>query len=237
MGSTKVVMGQVESKVFVETPPWDLEEIDKVTDLDKDTVNLLWRQWATDSKTKKGKVKFDVFSNKLSVNLDEDDEAKKIFNLIDEDDDGKVEFPDIMLFLFCLDEKMTKEQELRRSYYFYDRNRSGKISKEEMLDALVDLGKITKQATEESGKGEPPKIPDEVENLFSLMDFASDKRISEKEFLRATLHYRRLGNLLKINYLEKNRQDMVRQIKTMLANAETPVTSTSTSEQPFLTTK
>merc|ERR1712043_64241 len=225
MGSTKVVMGQVESKVFVETPPWDLEEIDKVTDLDKDTVNLLWRQWATDSKTKKGKVKFDVFSNKLSVNL------------IDEDDDGKVEFPDIMLFLFCLDEKMTKEQELRRSYYFYDRNRSGKISKEEMLDALVDLGKITKQATEESGKGEPPKIPDEVENLFSLMDFASDKRISEKEFLRATLHYRRLGNLLKINYLEKNRQDMVRQIKTMLANAETPVTSTSTSEQPFLTTK
>merc|ERR1712043_77083 len=225
MGSTKVVMGQVESKVFVETPPWDLEEIDKVTDLDKDTVNLLWRQWATDSKTKKGKVKFDVFSNKLSVNL------------VDDDDDGKVEFPDIMLFLFCLDEKMTKEQELRRSYYFYDRNRSGKISKEEMLDALVDLGKITKQATEESGKGEPPKIPDEVENLFSLMDFASDKRISEKEFLRATLHYRRLGNLLKINYLEKNRQDMVRQIKTMLANAETPVTSTSTSEQPFLTTK
>ena len=102
-------MGQVESKVFVETPPWDLEEIDKVTDLDKDTVNLLWRQWATDAKTKKGKVKFDVFSNKLNVNLNDDEEvaeAKKIFNLIDEDDDGKVEFPDIMLFLFCLDEKV-----------------------------------------------------------------------------------------------------------------------------------
>merc|ERR1711894_549431 len=132
---------------------------------------------------------------------------------------------------------MSKEQEMRRSYYLYDRNRSGKISKEEMLDALIDLGKIPQAETDQKDKEKTPKIRDEVENLFSLMDFANDKRISEKEFLRATLHYRRLANLLKINYLEKNRQDMVRQIKTMLANAETPVTSTSTSEQLFLTTK
>ena len=102
-------MGQVESKVFVDAPPWDLEEIDKTTDLDKSTVNLLWRQWATDPITKKGKVKFDAFANQVKVNLKNDDEvaeARKIFNLIDEDDDGKVEFPDIVLFLFCLDEKV-----------------------------------------------------------------------------------------------------------------------------------
>ena len=87
----------------------DLEEIDKITDLDTITVNLLWRQWATDPTTKKGKVKFDAFANQLCVNLSDDDEvaeARKIFNLIDEDDDGKVEFPDVLLFLFCLDEKV-----------------------------------------------------------------------------------------------------------------------------------
>ena len=62
---------------------------------------------------------------------------------------------------------------MRRTYYLYDRNRSGKISKEEMLDAMLDLGKIPKTDTDEKGK---PKIPDEVENLFSLMDFANDNR-------------------------------------------------------------
>ena len=102
-------MGQIESKVFVDAPPWDLEEIERITDLDKDTINLLWRKWATDDVTKKGKVNFDAFSKYLLVNQNQEDElveAKKIFNLIDEDDDEKVEFPDLMLFIFCLDEQV-----------------------------------------------------------------------------------------------------------------------------------
>ena len=71
---------------------------------------------------------------------------------------------------------MSKEQRLKRSYYLYDRNRSGKISKKEMLDALLDLGKISKSGMEEGKKGKESKIPDEVENLFSVMDFAHDDR-------------------------------------------------------------
>ena len=102
-------IGKIESKVFDDAPPWDLEEIDRITDLDKDTINLLWRQWATDEITKKGKVTFGEFCKKLCVNEDNEDdvkEARKIFNLIDEDDDEKVEFPDLMLFIFCLDEEV-----------------------------------------------------------------------------------------------------------------------------------
>ena len=102
-------IGKIESKVFDDAPPWDLEEIDRITDLDKDTINLLWRQWTTDEITKKGKVTFCEFCKKLCVNEDKEDEvkeARKIFNLIDEDDDEKVEFPDLMLFLFCLDEEV-----------------------------------------------------------------------------------------------------------------------------------
>lgn len=71
---------------------------------------------------------------------------------------------------------MSKEQRLRRSYYLYDRNRSGKISKTEMLDALLDLGKISKSTTEGDDEEKEPKIPDEVENLFSVMDFANDNK-------------------------------------------------------------
>ena len=103
-------IGQIERKVFIDTPPWDLEEIERITDLEKDTINILWRQWATDDVTKKGKVDFNSFCQKLNVNQEKEDEvaeAKKIFNMIDEDDDEKVEFPDLMLFIFCLDEQVT----------------------------------------------------------------------------------------------------------------------------------
>ena len=57
---------------------------------------------------------------------------------------------------------LSREQRLRRSYILYDKNCSGKITKEEMVETLSDLGKV-KTTFDEKGK---PKIPDDVENLF-----------------------------------------------------------------------
>jgi Ca2+-binding EF-hand superfamily protein len=57
---------------------------------------------------------------------------------------------------------VNREQRLRRSYVLYDKNCSGKITKEEMVETLSDLGKI-KTIFDEKGK---LKIPDDVENLF-----------------------------------------------------------------------
>ena len=71
------------------------------------------------------------------------------------------------------------------------------ISKEEMFNTLCVLGDITADYV-----AEDDKMPDEIENLFSLMDFAHDGKISEEEFLRATGHYRRLGQLLIIERWE-----------------------------------
>ena len=72
------------------------------------------------------------------------------------------------------------------------------ISKNEMFHTLVVLGDIPADYDIKKEK----VFPDEIENLFSLMDFAHDGRISETEFLRATGHYRRLGQLLTINKWE-----------------------------------
>ncbi len=55
-----------------------------------------------------------------------------------------------------------REQKLRRSYILYDKNCSGKITKEEMVETLSDLEKI-KTVYDEKGK---IKIPNEIENLF-----------------------------------------------------------------------
>ena len=48
-------------------------------------------------------------------------------------------------------------------------------------------------------------IPDDVENLFSLMDFSHDAKIDEAEFLRSTMHYRSLSKMLTVDLLEDQR--------------------------------
>jgi hypothetical protein len=44
-------MGQIESKIFEEAPPWDMESILSTTDLDKTAINLCWRNWSHRFKT------------------------------------------------------------------------------------------------------------------------------------------------------------------------------------------
>ncbi len=76
-------------------------------------------------------------------------------------------------------------------------------------------------------------IPDHVENLFSLMDFAHDKKISEDEFLKATTHYRcdtnlnmcisqlfpprrKLGHMMTISLMEPRRRYMQENIREFM---------------------
>jgi Ca2+-binding EF-hand superfamily protein len=141
------------------------------------------------------------------------DEATKLFNLLDFDDDNLVEFPELMLYIFAnQDDNLSKEQMLRRSYNFYDNNDSGMISKAEMVEALFKLEKIHPKDMAEDSKGELV-IPDDVENLFSLMDFGGEGKITMQEFLKATMHYRRLGMLLTIDLLPKIRKDVLQAMK------------------------
>ena len=65
------------------------------------------------------------------------------------------------------------------------------------MRTLVAVGQLPADSLKEKGK--KVVVPEEIENLFSLMDFAHDGKISEEEFMRATGHYRRLGRLLTIN--------------------------------------
>ena len=39
-------MGQIESKIFEEAPPWDMDTLLSNTDLDKTAINLCWRNWS-----------------------------------------------------------------------------------------------------------------------------------------------------------------------------------------------
>lgn len=111
------VQSAVETKVFDEAPPWDLETIVTSTDLDEDTANACWRMWTKYPLVKKGQLKEEPFYEMLDIgpdNVEERRQAKKMFELLDHDDDERLEFPDVMIFLFSLSPELDKEQTLRR---------------------------------------------------------------------------------------------------------------------------
>ena len=228
-------MGQVESAIFEDTPPWDLKHLLKLTDMSENDLNFCWKHWSSNPLTKKGKIDLDSFKKLFEIEGDNEREAGKLFTLLDFDEDERIEFPELMLYLFSTEENLSREQLLRRSYNFYDVNNSGKISKEEMLEALVKMERIDTKTLVETDDGQwliPginkvflflkwPKcksiyvlsISDDVQNLFSLMDFGGDGKIKYEEFMRATMHYRRLGMLLSIDFLPAHRKCLLQKMK------------------------
>jgi hypothetical protein len=156
-------MGQVETKVFESTPPWDLHEIVRKTDLDENTVDASWRLWCHSKLVHKNKLKAESYLRLLGLADAPQDcadraHADKLFQLLDADDDGKLEFNDVMYFIFSEAEELSAEQKLKRSFLLYDRNGSGKISKFEMVEAMDMLGMVE---TRRDDKGKII-IPDEV---------------------------------------------------------------------------
>ena len=55
--------------------------------------------------------------------------ASRLFELLDREGNDRLEFPDLMMFLFTMEEDMSREQKLKRSFRLCDQNRSGKITK------------------------------------------------------------------------------------------------------------
>lgn len=74
--------------------------------------------WITHPLVKRGRMKEDFFYEMLGVQKDNPEEqntAKKMFELLDKDDDQFLEFPEFMTFLFCMESKdLTVDQKLRR---------------------------------------------------------------------------------------------------------------------------
>ena len=66
---------------------------------------------STDPLTKKGKLKMEKFMKALDIDVGNEKEVsdcEKVFKLIDKDDDGKIDFPELMIFMFTIDEELSR---------------------------------------------------------------------------------------------------------------------------------
>ena len=87
-------MGQVETKVFENAPPWDAEAVTSRTDLDEQTVNVCWKIWCRSTMVKGSKINEEKFLEMLNLSEEKEEEekeqARKLFELLDRDDDEKL---------------------------------------------------------------------------------------------------------------------------------------------------
>ena len=66
---------------------------------------------STDPLTKKGKIKMEKFEKVLNIDRSNEEEVsnfQKVFKFIDKDDDGKIDFPELMIFIFTIDENLSR---------------------------------------------------------------------------------------------------------------------------------
>ena len=70
-------MGQVESAVFEDTPPWDLKRLLKLTDMTETELDSCWKIWSADHP--KGKIDFETF--KTLFNIEGKSKLHLLFNV------------------------------------------------------------------------------------------------------------------------------------------------------------
>ena len=137
--------------------------------LDENEINNLKLSFEAFDKCKDGQISFDELkqgllqlkSNKLNEN-----EAKELFEMIDADKNGKIDYTE---FLASTIQKKNylKNERLFETFCMFDKDNSGTITKEEIIDAL--------KAEKSQEK--------EIEQYIKAVDKNGDGKIDYKEFL------------------------------------------------------
>ena len=116
--------------------------------------------------------------------------AQHIFNVIDKDDTGKIEFAEFAVVHHTLKEKSGNEK-LKEIFRVFDANNDGHINAKEMKRLIKDLYSLLKH--------DNPQLAAEkviLGSTFSEMDEDTDGNISEQEFIKAVLEEAELTTLL-----------------------------------------
>ena len=121
---------------------------------------------------------------------DVDKLTKHIWRMYDTNNDGAIDFRELMLVLYIMSDG-TAEQNLKQIFKIFDLNNDGKINHEEMEKITKDLSKLFKEDRETLAEG-----------IFKEMDTNNDGEISEEEFIQACLSQKKMSKKLTLKIID-----------------------------------
>ena len=137
--------------------------------LDENEINNLKMSFEAFDKCKDGQISFEELKQgllQLKSNKFSEEDAKELFNMIDADQNGKIDYTE---FLASTIQKKNylKNERLFETFCMFDKDNSGTITKEEIINAL--------KAEKSQEK--------EIEKYINAVDKNGDGKIDYKEFL------------------------------------------------------
>lgn len=159
--------------------PNDLEQMAEETKFTKREVRSLYRAFKQECPN--GIVDEETFKDvyeRIFPLGDASRYAHLVFAAIDRENTGGITFGDFMEFLSVIS-KGTPHDKMLWAFTFYDLDRDGVISKDEMI-------KVTDAIHELMGEGQHGKTvtaKDHVEHVFATMDTNNDGQVTIEEFL------------------------------------------------------
>jgi len=161
--------------------PQTVEQLAKETKFSKGEVKDLYRAFKGDCPTGIiDEAKFKEVYQSLFPLGESAKYAHLVFKSIDRDNTGGITFGDFMDFLSVLS-KGSQRDKILWTFNFYDVNRDGCISRDEMMkvtDSILDL------VGETAGSHGVPRVKmQNMEEVFSYMDTNKDGVVTEEEFM------------------------------------------------------
>jgi len=119
---------------------------------------------------------------------------KRLFNMYDTDGDGSISFREFMIAIYIMSDG-TPEQNLRQIFRVFDENNDGAISHKEMKKFVKDIQSLLTPSDLEN-ISEHNLVKAITKQAFSEMDRDNDGRVTEDEFVSATLGHEKVATLL-----------------------------------------
>jgi Ca2+-binding EF-hand superfamily protein len=115
--------------------------------------------------------------------------CREVFATFDPADKGWIEFADFVQAINILSTRALYDQ-LGRAFRIFDRNESGEIDKEELLDVIAYLTFL------QGGDISPNDMIDLVDKIFDEIDIDGDGVLTKDEFLRGVIKCQELAEIL-----------------------------------------
>ncbi|CAF1328215.1 unnamed protein product [Rotaria sordida] len=126
------------------------------------------------------KKSFIEYYGKFNPNAGAQDSFGQIFDMIDSNNDGTIDFNELLVVIVLTSRLNNIESQLSFAFDMWDESNDGRIDQKELADAISAIYDYTGVA-DRKGDRDPKKRAKEI---IKKLDISGDKKLSKEEFIK-----------------------------------------------------